>query len=166
MSQTPLVHGDTVFAGSHDGYVYAIRAADGAPKWRYLVAPYHRKMMACGQLESSWPVYGVTPHQGLICASAGLHPEVGGGVHVVGLDPETGMAKHRLRLAKRPAAITTKAGKAAGAIVPHSFVNDILASDSESLRLPAFRTEGFAFRLDETEQAIAQRLETSPAKKR
>ncbi|MEX2214168.1 MAG: PQQ-binding-like beta-propeller repeat protein [Phycisphaeraceae bacterium] len=166
VSQTPLVHGDTVFAGCHDGYVYAIRAADGAPQWRYLVAPYHRKMMSYGQLESSWPVYGVTLHQGLICASAGLHPEVGGGVYVVGLDPTTGEAKHRLRLAKRPATITTKAGKASGAIVPHSFVNDILVSDGESLKLPAFRTEGFAFRLDESDHAIAQRMETPAPKKR
>ena len=165
VSQTPLVHGENVYIGCHDGYVYAVRAKDGAPLWRYMVAPYHRKMSAYGQLESSWPVYGVTLHQGFICASAGLHPEVGGGVHVAALDPATGQAKHRLRLAKSPATIKTTNGKAAATIVPHSFVNDVLSSDGQSLRLPAFRTEGFAFRLDESEAEITKRLETPPPKK-
>jgi len=162
ISGPPLVHGDAVYFGAHDGWVYAVSLADGAPRWRYFAAPYERKMVAYGQLESSWPVYGVALHNGLICASAGLHPELGGGVYVCGLDPKSGAAVFRRALRKPPAEITTAAnGKASGNIVPHCFLNEPIRSDGEQLCIGPF-----AFRPDETDAELQKRLTTVVPKKR
>jgi hypothetical protein len=119
-------------------------------------------MVAYGQLESSWPVYGVALHNGLICASAGLHPELGGGVYVCGLDPKSGAAVFRRALRKPPAEITTAAnGKASGNIVPHCFLNEPIRSDGEQLCIGPF-----AFRPDETDAELQKRLTTVVPKKR
>lgn len=91
--------------GCHDGWVYALRIPDGSLAWRFLAAPYERKIVAYSQLESSWPVYGVVIHQGHICASAGLHPEAGGGIYVYGLEPKTGRLLWKRFLSKSPAVI-------------------------------------------------------------
>ncbi|MGD0898680.1 MAG: hypothetical protein ABR915_12660, partial [Thermoguttaceae bacterium] len=42
------------------------------------------------QLESVSPVFGVVMHQGKLCAAAGRHPELDGGIRVWGLEPDTG----------------------------------------------------------------------------
>jgi len=162
ISGTPLVHGDAVYFGAHDGWIYALSAADGTLRWRYLLAPYERKMLAYGQLESSWPIYGVTLHKGLICASAGLHPEIGGGVYVCGLDPKSGVAAFRRVLCKPPARIETAAnGRANANIVPHSFLNEPIQSDGEQLSVG-----GFKFRPEETNAELQQRLSTPPPPKK
>jgi outer membrane protein assembly factor BamB len=157
----PLVHDGTVFFGSHDGWVYALKAADGSLRWRYLAAPYERKMMAFGQLESSWPVYGVALHDGLVCASAGLHPELGGGMHVCGLDPKSGAAKFRRVLRKSPARVETKGGRSNVTVVPQSFLNEAPKSDGHRLTIG-----GFAFDPKESDDELQKRLDTPPPKKK
>ena len=42
--------------GSANGYVYCLRASDGALAWRFRAAPHDRRIVAYGQLESAWPV--------------------------------------------------------------------------------------------------------------
>ena len=42
VSGEPLVHDGSVYFGSHDGWVYALKASDGSLRWRYLAAPYER----------------------------------------------------------------------------------------------------------------------------
>jgi len=160
ISQAPLVHNGRAYIGSHDGWVYALNLADGALAWRYLVAPYQRKLCAYGQLESSWPVYGVVLHQGKVCASAGLHPELGGGVYVAGLDPTTGAAGFRLCLSKSPAKVTTISGKTTAAIVPHSFLNGVPESQGDQLVIGTF-----AFDPKTPDAELQKRLET-PVKKK
>ena len=54
----PTVCGSLVLFGSADGWVYCLRAADGAEAWRFLAAPYDRRIAAFGQVESAWPVHG------------------------------------------------------------------------------------------------------------
>jgi outer membrane protein assembly factor BamB len=44
--------------GCTDGWVYCLRATDGALIWRYRAAPVDRRLMAFEQLESVWPVHG------------------------------------------------------------------------------------------------------------
>ncbi len=86
----PLIEGEQVFFAAHDGYVYCLDAASGARQWRYLVAPAHRFISAYGQLESAWPVRNLVVFDGAICAAAGRHPELDGGIYLAGLDPHTG----------------------------------------------------------------------------
>lgn len=138
VSHAPLVHDGRAYFGSHDGWVYAVSLADGGRQWRRRVAPYARKVVAYGQLESSWPIYGLTLHEGRIVASAGTHPELGGGVFVAGLDPQTGETAWKKTLFKPPAAITTVNGKSSGLIVPRSFLNEAPLSEGGRLRIGDF----------------------------
>jgi outer membrane protein assembly factor BamB len=133
ISSPPVLHEGLCLFGSHDGWVYAIKAADGTLVWRFLAAPYERRMVVDGQLESSWPVYGVAIHKGTVCASAGLHPETGGGIFLYGLEPASGKVIWAKTMRKTPIIYTvgdrTK-------IVPNRILNDVLKSDGNCLSLP------------------------------
>jgi outer membrane protein assembly factor BamB len=98
IASAPLVHQGRACVGSHDGWVTCLDQKDGRVVWRFLAAPNHRKIVAYGQLESSWPVYGVVLHEGLIAVSAGRHPELDGGIYLYGLGPASGEAKWQGRL--------------------------------------------------------------------
>ncbi len=77
--------------GSVDGYVYALRARDGALAWRYRAAPIDRRMMVWEQLESAWPVHGsVLVHDGVLYCTAGRNMYLDGGIRFLRLDPLTG----------------------------------------------------------------------------
>ncbi len=95
ISSPPLVQVGRVFIPADDGYVYACEVATGKLLWRALVAPNHREMVAYGQIESVWPVRDLAFFEGNICAAAGRHPELDGGIHLAGLDPATGQARWR-----------------------------------------------------------------------
>lgn len=87
----PTVHKGLCLFGSADGWVYCLKASDGALVWRFQAAPYDRRMAAFGQLESEWPVVGgVLVDQGLACFVVGRTTNVDGGVKVYALKPETG----------------------------------------------------------------------------
>jgi hypothetical protein len=93
ISTPPLVHEGRVCVGSNDGWVNCLDLKDGRIHWRFLAAPNHRKIVAYGQLESSWPVYGAVVHGGLFAVSAGRHPELDGGIYFYGLEPSTGQVR-------------------------------------------------------------------------
>jgi outer membrane protein assembly factor BamB len=165
VSQPPVVSGDAVYVGSHDGWVYCLGLSDGGLRWKYFVAPYHRKVVASSQLESSWPVYGVARHEGLIVATAGRHPEIGGGVVAVGLDPKTGAPAWRRTLYKPPAACTiAQGGKASASPVPTSFLNTVPVSRGGKIELPAqdIKPDGpvFAFDPRASDEELRQQLMT------
>ena len=87
----PTVHRGLCVVGCHDGWVYALRAADGALAWRTRVAPWERRMVAFGQVESVWPATGSVLADGdRVYVSAGRTTESDGGVAVVALDAATG----------------------------------------------------------------------------
>jgi len=87
----PTLHRGLAVFGCHDGYVYALRAKDGVLAWRTRVAPWERRMVAYGQVESVWPAVGtVLVHDGVLYANAGRTSESDGGIAVVALDPATG----------------------------------------------------------------------------
>jgi len=97
-----LREGYCVFGG-RDGWVYCLRAADGALVWKYMVAPSHRSIVAFGQLESSWPIYGAVPVVGgTVVAAAGHTPLADGGISVVGLDLTTGAVKWQSSISHLP----------------------------------------------------------------
>lgn len=79
-------------------------------------------------VESSWPVYIVVLHQRKACFTAGLHPEVGGGIYAWGLEPQSGaIAWHKVF--KR----TEITGKAGVRIAPNRVLNSSLTSDGEKV---------------------------------
>lgn len=87
----PTIYKGLCLVGTHDGWVYALRAKDGQLAWRTRVAPQERRMVAYGQVESVWPTVGtVLVHDGVAYACAGRTSESDGGIAVVALDPVTG----------------------------------------------------------------------------
>ena len=77
--------------GCCDGYVYCLRAADGALAWRFQAAPENRRMVAYEQVESVWPVPGsVLVQDGVVYCVAGRSMFLDGGLRLLRLDANTG----------------------------------------------------------------------------
>jgi outer membrane protein assembly factor BamB len=95
----PTLHRGLVLFGSRDGWVYAVRADDGALVWRFQALP-DRLICAFEQLESTWPVSGsILVKDGIAYFAAGRNSFLDGGVFLFGLDPLTGRMLHQRRLA-------------------------------------------------------------------
>ena len=91
----PTVSRGRVLFGSHDGWVYCLRASDGELAWRFRAAPVEARLTAFGQLESPWPVLGsVLVHDGVAYVSAGRSSYLDGGLYLYGLDVKTGAVVH------------------------------------------------------------------------
>jgi len=87
----PTVWEGRVLFGSADGWVYCLRAADGALAWRFRAAPDDQRIVAYGQLESLWPVHGtVLVQDGIVYCAAGRSSYLDGGIRLVRLDARTG----------------------------------------------------------------------------
>ncbi len=120
ISGPPLVVGDLVLCGAHDGRVYAWRLADGRLAWSRLVAPAERWIAVDGQLESCWPIYGLAQLGTSVVATAGGHVELAGGITVAAIDPATGAAVWTKRLQKRPTPVSSGSRTA---FADHSVIN-------------------------------------------
>jgi outer membrane protein assembly factor BamB len=94
----PSVYRGRIMFGCRDGRVYCLRATDGLLAWRFRAAPYARRIMAFGQLESPWPVSGsLLIVRDRIYFAAGRSSFLDGGVHLYALAPETGeVLRHHL----------------------------------------------------------------------
>ena len=87
----PTIHAGLAIFGSRDGYITALRAADGVLAWRFCVAPADRRMVAFDQLESVWPVHGsVLIHNNELYAVAGRSSFLDGGLRFIRLNATTG----------------------------------------------------------------------------
>lgn len=87
----PTIYRGLVLFGCADGWVYALRAADGELAWKFQAAPSDRKLMSYGQIESVWPVSGsVLVQDGKLYCVAGRSMFLDGGLRLVMLDPQTG----------------------------------------------------------------------------
>lgn len=87
----PTLYRGLCVIGCHDGWVYALRAKDGQLAWRTRVAPWERRMVAFGRIESVWPAAGpVLVYNDVLYATAGRTSEAEGGVAMAALDPSTG----------------------------------------------------------------------------
>jgi outer membrane protein assembly factor BamB len=98
----PTVYGDLCLFGTRNGYVYCLRASDGALAWRYRAAPAERRLFAWGQLESVWPLHGtvlvddtLSGGAPVVYAAAGRSSHVDGGIRLVALDLKTGKRLHQ-----------------------------------------------------------------------
>ena len=95
----PTVHEGLVLMGSADGWVYCLRSDDGALVWRFLAAPWERRIVSDDQIESAWPVHGsVLVRDGIAYFTAGRSTYLDGGIRVYGLDPQTGRILHQSTL--------------------------------------------------------------------
>jgi len=54
----PTLSAGRCLFGTRSGFVYCLRASDGALIWRFRAAPQDRRIFAYEQLESAWPVHG------------------------------------------------------------------------------------------------------------
>ncbi len=87
----PTIESGRVLFGATDGWVYSLRASDGALVWRYRAAPIDRRAMAYEQLESLWPVHGsVLVNNSQVYCVAGRSNFLDGGLRLVRLDLASG----------------------------------------------------------------------------
>ena len=93
----PTFYKGMLLLGSADGYVYCLRASDGAMAWRFQAAPHDQRLMSYGQLESVWPVHGsVLIRDDVAYVIAGRSMFLDGGLTLYRLDPLTGeVLSHR-----------------------------------------------------------------------
>jgi outer membrane protein assembly factor BamB len=94
----PTYYQGRLLFGSHDGWVYCLRATDGALLWRFKALP-DRLICAYEQVESAWPVCGsILVHNKVAYFVAGRNSFVDGGLFLFGLDPQTGRIVHQRNL--------------------------------------------------------------------
>ena len=135
----PTVHGGRVYFGSADGWMYCLRAKDGALAWRFRVAPESRQIVSYGQLESVWPVHGNV----LVCkgpegravayAAAGRSSYVDGGVYLCGVDAVTGEAVFTRRISHRDPKTGREPQDAIRGVTMPGAMPDVLAADGSSV---------------------------------
>ena len=99
VDSAPTCYRGRVLFGSADGWVYCLRASDGALAWRFRAAPEDRRVVAFGRLESAWPVHGSVLVLGDVAYfAAGRSSFLDGGMILYGIDPLTGQKRHETRL--------------------------------------------------------------------
>jgi len=150
--------------GSHDGWVYALRASDGALAWRTRAAPLEQRMVSFGAVESSWPVIGpVVVSDNKVFVSAGRATETDGGLALLALDPETGKQIWASRAETSPGFQNDLLRMTGGKLVMHTLQVDPATGTSQTTakappknglngwldgswtRVPARRSGGLAF---------------------
>ena len=135
----PAYYRGTVLFGSRDGWVYCLRASDGALAWRFKDLP-DKLIGAFGQLESAWPVFGsVLVLNNTLYFAAGRSSYLDGGIFVYALNPQTGR-QMKSRSVYGP--FTESSGFPVGGHV--GFKNDIMVTDGTKLYL---RQKAFDFDL-------------------
>ena len=133
-SPPTLYKGRAIF-GCRDGYVYSLRASDGALAWRLRAARHERRITACGQLESASPVHGsVLVHDGSAYFTAGRSSYLDGGIDLHRLRPESGKTLSRTPIYS-PDPKTGKQPKHYGPCNMPGALADILSSDGRHVYL-------------------------------
>ena len=98
----PTYHKGRLLFGSADGWVYCLRASDGALAWKFRAAPTDRRLMSLEQLESVWPVHGsILVQNDAAYFVAGRSLFLDGGIRWYCLDPITGAVKMEHQLDDR-----------------------------------------------------------------
>ena len=125
-----------LFFGTRNGYVYCLSAEDGTMAWRFRAAPQDRFLGAFNRLESAWPVHGsVLVHDGIAYLAAGRSSHLDGGIHLYGLDPETGSTLHHTVLQGPETNITDPHWHDTAYAPDKGYLNDILMSTGEYIHM-------------------------------
>lgn len=99
----PTIYRGLCLFGSSSGWVYCLRADDGALVWRMRGAPTDERIVAYGQLESPWPVPGsVLATDGTVYFAAGRQALADGGIRVCAADARTGALRWSQRVESLP----------------------------------------------------------------
>ena len=127
----PSIHRGLIVFGSADGFLYCLRAEDGALAWRRRMAPEDLWMAVDGQLESVWRVHGsVTVVGDLAYLSAGRSSYLDGGLAMFAVDIPSGEVRHRSRL---NTVSDTRVDAAGGGFVPSYHIegahSDVLTAE-------------------------------------
>ncbi len=94
MDSPPTYWQGRVFVGGNDGYVYCLRAQDGALVWKFQGAPVPLSHGAWEMMESVWPVHGsVLVENGLVSFVSGHSCFLDGGLWFYRVDAKTGEMK-------------------------------------------------------------------------
>ena len=136
----PTLHQGRALFGSADGWVYCLRASDGALAWRFRAAPEERRVVSYGQLESAWPVHGsVLVADGVVSCTAGRSSYLDGGIRLCRIDVKTGKLLSERRIDHRdPETGYQRKGVVRGTTMP-GVLSDILTSDGTSIYLRHLR---------------------------
>ena len=130
----PTVWNEHVYAGSDDGFVYALRAEDGRPAWKFRAAPADERVLGNGRMISRWPVRtGVLVDQGTAYFGAGIFP--GEGVSLYAVNAKDG------RLIWKNDSFGRGAGGSWQALSPQGY----LLASAEKLFAPCGRANPGAF---------------------
>ena len=130
----PTVWQGRVLFGSADGWVYCLRASDGALAWRFRAAPDERRIVVYGQLESLWPVSGsVLVRDGVVYCAAGRSSYLDGGLRLCRLDARTGALLSETLLDDRDPQTGFQKKDVVQATNMPGALPDILSSDGSSV---------------------------------
>ncbi|UCG48843.1 MAG: PQQ-binding-like beta-propeller repeat protein [Phycisphaerales bacterium] len=98
----PTLSGGRCLFGTRNGFVYCLRASDGALVWRFRAAPQDRRLFAYEQLESAWPVHGsvlvddkLSGRVAAVYFAAGRSSFIDRGIHLYALELKTGKVLHK-----------------------------------------------------------------------
>jgi len=140
-SPPTLFKGRCLF-GTRNGFVYCLRASDGALAWRFRAAARDRRLFAYGQLESVWPVHGsvlvddqLSGGAATVYFAAGRSSQVDGGIRLYALELETG------RLFRETDVTTSPDRRNAGAI-RKTALPDILSIQHDAIWMRGLGVDG------------------------
>lgn len=130
----PSIHDGLCVFGTRSGFVYCLRAADGALVWRFHVASKQRRIYSYKQLESVWPVHGSVliekapdAQVPLVYFAAGRSSHIDGGIQLFALELATGKVVHQANVTMDPAA----EGKVG--VIKQRMLPDVLSSQKGQL---------------------------------
>jgi len=99
----PTLYDGLCLFGTKSGWVYCLRADDGAMVWRLRAAPAGEQIVAYGQLESPWPVPGsVLVVDDVAYFAAGRQSLAEGGILVFAVEPRSGAVRWVRRIDSVP----------------------------------------------------------------
>ena len=129
----PTIDQGRVLFGSADGRVYCLRLEDGELIWKFRAAPRDRRIVANGQLESTWPVSGsLLVADGAAYFAAGRNGYLDGGMFLYKLDAATGRKLNVLEF-------EVEKEKSDAGIVGGGYLPDVLSTDGNSLFMRSAR---------------------------
>jgi outer membrane protein assembly factor BamB len=122
----PTLSGGRCLFGTRNGFVYCLRASDGALIWRFRGAPQDRRLFAYEQLESVWPVHGsVLVDDNTAYFAAGRSSRIDGGIRLYAVSVPTGKLLHQ-------ADVRVPGGPGAN-IIRQSVLPDILSLQNDTI---------------------------------